>query len=76
MPLLIGACLAPAAVVFAAFWLLPMAWLVVLPAGKGWETYFAVLTNPRYLESLANTLVLSILVTLATLVIGAAVVGR
>ena len=34
MPLLIGACLAPAAVVFAAFWLLPMAWLVVLPAGK------------------------------------------
>lgn len=73
--LLLGACLAPAAVVFAAFWLIPMAWLVVLPAGKGWTTYFVVLTHSRYLESLVNTLVLSILVTLATLVIGAAV-GR
>ena len=71
--LLLAACLAPAAVVFAAFWLIPMAWLVVLPAGTGWETYFAVLTQPRYLESLLNTLVLSILVTLATLVIGGAV---
>lgn len=71
--LLLGACLAPAAAVFGAFWLLPMAWLVMLPATKGWATYVAVLTNPRYLQSLANTLVLSLTVTLATLVIGAAV---
>ena len=30
------ACIAPAAVVFAAFWLLPMVQLVLLPASKGW----------------------------------------
>jgi putative spermidine/putrescine transport system permease protein len=71
--LLLGACLAPSAVVFAAFWLVPMAWLAVLPAADGWEIYFAVLSHPRYLESLANTLLLSVIVTLATLVIGAAV---
>jgi putative spermidine/putrescine transport system permease protein len=70
---LLGACLAPAVALFGAFWLLPMAWLVMLPAGKGWATYAAVLTNPRYLQSLVNTLVLSLTVTLATLVIGAAV---
>ena len=71
--LLLSACLAPAVVVFAAFWLLPMAWLVLLPAGKGWQTYFAVLTSPRYLQSLSNTLLLSVAVTAATLLIGAAV---
>ena len=71
--LLLSACLAPAAVVFAAFWLLPMAWLVMLPAAKGWQTYFAVLSTPRYLQSLINTVLLSVSVTLATLVIGAAV---
>ena len=71
--LLLGACLAPAAAVFGAFWLLPMAWLVMLPATRGWATYAAVLTNPRYLQSLVNTLVLSLTVTLATLAIGAAV---
>ncbi len=71
--LLLSACLAPAAVVFAAFWLLPMAWLVMLPAAKGWQTYFTVLTTPRYLQSLINTLLLSVSVTFVTLVIGAAV---
>jgi putative spermidine/putrescine transport system permease protein len=71
--LLLVGCIAPAAVVFAAFWLLPMAWLAMLPASKGWETYVAVLTSPRYFQSLANTLLLSASVTLATLVVGAAV---
>ena len=71
--LLLAACLAPAAAVFGAFWLLPMVRLVMLPASKGWETYAAVLTHPRYFQSLANTLALSVAVTLATLVIGAAV---
>jgi putative spermidine/putrescine transport system permease protein len=71
--LLLSACLAPAAIVFAAFWLLPMAWLVMLPAAKGWQTYFAVLETPRYLQSLINTVALSASVTLVTLVIGAAV---
>lgn len=68
-----GACLAPAAACFAAFWLLPMVRLVMLPADKGAATYFAVLTNGRYLQSLANTLVLSLAVTAATLLLGAAV---
>lgn len=71
--LLLSACLAPAAVVFAAFWLIPMAWLVMLPAARGWQTYFAVLSTPRYLQSLINTVLLSVSVTMATLVIGAAV---
>ncbi len=68
-----AACLAPAAALFGAFWLLPMAWLVVLPAAKGWQTYLAVLTNPRYATTLANTVGLSLVVTVATLVLGAAV---
>ncbi|WP_422843632.1 ABC transporter permease [Acidovorax sp. M2(2025)] len=71
-PLLL-ACAAPAAAFFAAFWLLPIAQLMALPAGKGWETYFVVLTNARYLQSLLQTLGLSLAVTLATLVLGAAV---
>jgi putative spermidine/putrescine transport system permease protein len=66
-------CLAPAAALFAAFWLLPMAWLVALPAARGWETYFAVLTSARYATSLANTVALSLAVTAATLALGAAV---
>ena len=70
---MIAACLAPAAALFAAFWLLPMAWLVALPAARGWETYFAVLTSARYATSLANTVALSLAVTAATLALGAAV---
>jgi len=66
-------CLAPAVAVFLAFWLLPMVRLVALPASQGWATYFAVLTNGRYFASLAQTVALSIGVTLATLAIGAAV---
>ena len=67
------ACLAPATAFFAAFWLLPVAWLVALPAENGWQTYLATFTEPRYLESLLNTLGLSVAVTLLTLVLGAAV---
>lgn len=70
--LLLG-CMAPAAVFFLAFWLLPVARLVALPANQGWRTYFAVLTNSRYLESMADTLALSLAVTLATLLLGGAV---
>ena len=66
-------CLAPAAAFFAAFWLLPIATLVALPAEKGWETYLLVLTNGRYLQSLLNTLWLSLATTLLTLGLGAAV---
>lgn len=65
--------MAPAAALFAAFWLLPMVRLVALPATKGWATYFAVLTEPRYLASLVQTAVLSAIVTVVALLLGAAV---
>lgn len=71
--MILAACIAPAAVVFAAFWLLPMVQLVWLPATVGASTYFVVLTEPRYLKSLAQTTALSIAVTLVALVVAAAV---
>lgn len=71
--MLLAACVAPAAVVFAAFWLLPMVELALLPATKGAATYFAVLTEPRYLQSLVQTTLLSAAVTLVALAIAAAV---
>ncbi|PWQ83644.1 ABC transporter permease, partial [Stenotrophomonas maltophilia] len=40
---------------------------------KGWATYFAVLTDSRYLQSMLNTVLLSLGVTLATLILGGAV---
>ena len=67
------ACAVPAVAFFAAFWLLPVARLLALPAEQGWQTYFAVLTEPRYLRSLLQTAGLSVAVTLATLLLGAAV---
>lgn len=67
------ACIAPAVAFFAAFWLLPIARLIALPADKGWQTYFVVLTEAKYLTSLLNTLLLSLAVTALTLVLGAAV---
>ena len=67
------ACLTPVVVIFFACWLLPMAWLIALPAQKGWETYFAIFTHPRYWLSLVNTVGLSLLVTVLTLVLGSAV---
>jgi len=70
---LLAACAAPAFAFFAAFWLLPVARLVALPAEKGWATYFVVVTDGRYLQSMVNTLLLSLVVTAATLVLGAAV---
>jgi putative spermidine/putrescine transport system permease protein len=73
------ACAAPAAVVFAAFWLLPMVHLLLLPASRGAATYFVVLTEPRYLQSLVQTTVLSAAVTLVSLAVAAAVglyIGR
>lgn len=69
----LGLCLAPAVAFFAAFWLLPAVQLLALPAQDGWATYFVVLTSGRYLQSLVQTLGLSLVVTLATLVLGALV---
>ncbi|MFT4266258.1 MAG: ABC transporter permease subunit [Xenophilus sp.] len=67
------ACAAPAAAFFLAFWLLPVLRLLALPAEQGWGTYFVVLADRRYLEVVLGTLALSLAVTLATLVLGAAV---
>ncbi|CAJ0819528.1 Putative 2-aminoethylphosphonate transport system permease protein PhnU [Ralstonia wenshanensis] len=64
------ALLAPAVVLFCAFWLLPMAALLRVSGSEGLvATYTAALTTPRYLGSLFSTVVLSAAVTLATLVL-------
>ncbi len=61
----------PAAVIFAAFFLLPMARLVAVGAGgpAGLAAYAAVLTEPRYFRSLVSTVALAAAVTGLTLVI-------
>lgn len=71
MTRILSLCAAPAVAFFAAFWLLPVVQLLMLPSKKGWDTYFAVLTNSRYLQSLLNTVSLSLVVTLLTLLLGA-----
>jgi putative spermidine/putrescine transport system permease protein len=62
---------APAIVVGAAFFLLPLARLAVVGATgpRGPHAYLAVITSAQYFEALVSTLVLSIAVTAATLVI-------
>lgn len=67
------ACLAPVTVFFIAFWILPVVRLIALPAQKGWQTYFLVLTDSRYMWSMINTVLLSLATTLVTLVVGGAV---
>ena len=66
----------PAMTLFAAFWLLPMLRLVAVGASgpTGANAYLAVVTNGHYFWSLVSTLLLSAVVTLATLAI-ASVVG-
>ncbi len=66
-------CAAPAAAFFAAFWLIPAARLLALPGQQGVQTYFAILTHQRYFQSLMNTVLLSVAVTVATLILGSAV---
>lgn len=70
------ALLTPASAVFIAFFLLPLARLFVIGGNGslGWSAYLAVLTEPRYLNSLLATVLLAASVTLATLAI-AAIVG-
>lgn len=62
----------PALAVFAAFFLLPVALLVPqsldTPAGIG--IYAQIITNPRYWKSLLDTVVLSLLVSFASIIIG------
>lgn len=68
---LLIALLLPAAVVFIAFFVLPLANLFMIGGtGKmGWAAYSAVLTEPRYLSSLLATVVLATVTTVATLII-------
>jgi putative spermidine/putrescine transport system permease protein len=65
----LAALMAPGAILFAAFFLLPLAQLVVIGgSGKlGWSAYWAVFTEIRYLKSFGATIALSIAVTLFTL---------
>ena len=63
--------LAPALAAFTAFWLLPLTRLAAVgwsgPQGLG--AYLAVVTNAQYFRSLVSTVVLSLGVTAATLLI-------
>ena len=63
----------PCAAMFAVFFAVPMAKLFVLggQGELGWSAYAAAVVEPRYLRSMLSTVVLSGLVTLATLVISA-----
>jgi putative spermidine/putrescine transport system permease protein len=64
-------CLLPLLVVTAAFFLLPMAQLLVVGAAgpRGIAAYLAIVTEPRYRATLINTVVLSAATTAATLLI-------
>ena len=64
-------CLVPLAVVTLAFFLLPMARLVVTGAEgpHGLAEYLAILTEPRYRATLINTVLLATATTVVTLAI-------
>ena len=64
-------CLLPLAVVTAAFFLLPMARLVVTGAEgpQGLAGYLAILIEPRYRATLINTVVLAAATTIVTLIV-------
>jgi putative spermidine/putrescine transport system permease protein len=65
----LAALMTPVAILFAAFFLLPLAQLVVIGgSGKsGWSAYWAVVAEIRYLKSFSATIALSLAVTLFTL---------
>ena len=64
-------CLLPLAVVTMAFFVLPMARLVVVGAEgpQGLAGYLAILTEPRYRATLINTVLLATATTIVTLAI-------
>lgn len=66
-------CALPAALFFAVFWLVPAVRLFMLPAQQGWASYFVVLTDPRYLQIMLQTLALSLITTVVTLLLGAVI---
>src|SRR6516164_11379151 len=66
-------CLLPLAVIMIAFFLLPMARLVIVggSGNSGLYAYAAILLEPRYRATLINTVLLAMTTTAATLVIAA-----
>jgi putative spermidine/putrescine transport system permease protein len=66
------ACIIPALTVITAFFLIPAVQLLVVGASgeAGVSRYLAVLTTPRYRDALVSTVLLSLAVTAATLLIG------
>ncbi|HXZ47128.1 MAG TPA: ABC transporter permease [Pseudolabrys sp.] len=64
-------CLLPLAIVVIAFFVLPMAQLMIIGGSgeRGLSAYVAIVSDPRYRATLINTVVLAVAVTLATLVI-------
>ena len=70
--LIAGLMILPAALVFLAFFVLPLVRLVIAggEGPDGWAGYAIALGDVRHLTSLAETLALSIAVTVATLVLG------
>src|SRR5580658_3085359 len=64
-------CLLPLAVVTTAFFLLPMARLVIVGAEgpQGLAGYLAILTEPRYRATLVNTVLLAAATTVVTLMV-------
>jgi putative spermidine/putrescine transport system permease protein len=66
------ACLVPTLVVLTAFFIIPFVQLLIIGANgeAGLSRYLAIITTPRYRESLIATVILSLAVTGVTLVIG------
>ena len=67
----IGLCFVPLGVLIVAFFILPVARLVVTGASGelGWRAYAAILVDTRYRATLINTVSLAAATTIATLVI-------
>ena len=67
----VGICFVPLAVLVAAFFLLPMARLIVTGAtgAEGLRAYAAILLDSRYRATLLNTVSLAAATTIATLII-------
>lgn len=72
LPVAVAVSLAPALALFAAFWILPLAHLVLLgtePDRNGASGYWTVLTSSAYLSGLVQTTALAAITTVAALVI-------